>query len=139
MAEEAKGIAKVWNGVKGKVKGPAKWAAIGGIAIGTLAVLPAVISRVRSGRKEDSDAAPAMPAELAAAVPEVLTPEQMGMGPQAMNQQTMMGMPPVEGGFAQQVKAQRGGEMTVDPNAPSIVRADGTNSVDGRFCLWLVS
>lgn len=55
---------------------------------------------------------------------------EMGLLPQ--QQETMMGMAPVEGKFAQQVLARRGGMAQGINTAVPDIEGDGRSSVDGR-------
>jgi len=106
----------------------AKWGGIGALVGGAALALPFVVSGMRSNRRYNPDNEPPPP-ELTAPLPPVMEfPEPQ----QAQGQNTMMGMQPVEGEMARRVKLQRAGiNAGVDPSAPSLMRPDGSNTIDG--------
>lgn len=102
-----------------------KMGALGGLVGGALMAAPFAYSAIRNSRRPDDNEPLPPPPELTAPLPQVL------QAPPAYTQNTLMGETPVEGRFAQQVKAGRGGDMQVNTSAPDIIRPDGRNAIDG--------
>jgi hypothetical protein len=116
-----------WLGTSlGVLKATPKIVGISALIGGAAVAVPLIANSMRNSRRADPDDLPPPP-ELTAPIPPVLdfTP-QMPSEPQ-----TLMGMDRVEGDFAKKVKNQRGGVNAIDTSAPSIMRPDGRNAIDG--------
>ena len=118
------GGAAKWTGnrMMGGLKGVGKGAAIaGGLAMGIYAA-SSLVNAVRGGREDEPEPQKPQPTMVDPYAEMGLIPPEMAMG--APQQETMMGMAPVEGTFVQRLKAGRGGRDVAmgnpNPNAPDV-------------------
>jgi|GEM_PF-3750449 len=116
-----------WKPSLGRIAKLPQAAGIGALLAGGAVALPFVVGSFRNGRRYDEDNLPP-PRELSDPLPEVLVAPPMDM----QQPNTMMGMEPVRGAFANKIEMQRSGlSAGIDPSAPSLMSPDGRNVIDG--------
>jgi hypothetical protein len=102
-----------------------KWGAIGSLVAAAVVAVPLIAGNFSGKRRLHADDVP-LPPELD------IPPVSQFVPQQASQPETLMGVEPVEGSLAKRVKMQRAGLSSgVDAGAPSIMRPDGTNAIDG--------